>query len=229
MGEVIHGDYVDFVREARVHSVTQYELWKAIWSALNDRNFFELDAALTRHAGFLEHFVPYTFVGNHDVTRIASRLDDERHLEHALVVLLTTGGTPAVYAGDEYAFRGVKEDRAGGDDAVRPAFPAAPDDLAPESLAPYRLHQELIGLRRRHRWLHTARTTTVHLSNAELVYEVTAEGERLVVVLSVSDDAVVVPADRAGELLAGSAELLDAGTDRTRVRVPPHGWAVLSG
>ena len=229
MGELIHGDYGDFVRGARVHAVTQYELWKAIWSALNDRNFFELDAALTRHAGFLEHFVPYTFVGNHDVTRIASRLDDERHLQHALVVLLTTGGTPAVYAGDEYAFRGVKEDRAGGDDAVRPAFPAAPDDLAPESLAPYRLHQELIGLRRRHGWLHTARTTTVHLSNAELVYEVTAEGERLVVVLSVSDDAVVVPADRAGELLAGSAELLDAGTDRTRVRVPPHGWAVLSG
>ena len=37
-----------------------------------------------------------------------------------------TGGTPAVYAGDEHAFRGVKEDRAGGDDAVRPPFPASP-------------------------------------------------------------------------------------------------------
>lgn len=31
-GEVIHGDYVDFVRESTVDSVTEYELWKAIWS-----------------------------------------------------------------------------------------------------------------------------------------------------------------------------------------------------
>ena len=35
-------------------------------------------------------------------------------------------GRPPVYAGDEHAFRGVKEDRAGGDDAVRPPFPASP-------------------------------------------------------------------------------------------------------
>ncbi len=47
-----------------------------------------------------------TFVGNHDVTRIASRLEETRHLEHALVVLLTTGGIPSVYAGDEAAYRG---------------------------------------------------------------------------------------------------------------------------
>src|SRR5437667_388749 len=37
-GEVIHGDYAGFVRDTGVDSVTQYELWKAIWSALNDRN-----------------------------------------------------------------------------------------------------------------------------------------------------------------------------------------------
>jgi cyclomaltodextrinase / maltogenic alpha-amylase / neopullulanase len=68
MGEVIHGDYAGFVRAAHLDAVTQYELWKAVWSALNDGNFFELDAALTRHGGFLDHFVPYTFLGNHDVT-----------------------------------------------------------------------------------------------------------------------------------------------------------------
>jgi cyclomaltodextrinase len=48
-GEVIHGDYAGFVRETGVDAVTQYELWKAIWSALNDRNFFELGWALDRH------------------------------------------------------------------------------------------------------------------------------------------------------------------------------------
>ena len=35
-------------------SVTQYELWKAIWSSLNDGNFHELDWALVRHNEFLD-------------------------------------------------------------------------------------------------------------------------------------------------------------------------------
>ena len=100
-----------------------------------------------------------TFVGNHDVTRIASQLDDARHVEHALVLLLTTGGTPSIYAGDEWAYRGVKEERFGGDDAVRPEFAARPS-ATPKHLGHdvFRLHQHLIGLRRRHPWLHAART-----------------------------------------------------------------------
>ncbi|WP_324277956.1 alpha-amylase family glycosyl hydrolase [Blastococcus brunescens] len=58
MGEVIHGDYTGFVAGSHLDAVTQYELWKAVWSSLNDANFFELDAALTRHGGFLDAFVP---------------------------------------------------------------------------------------------------------------------------------------------------------------------------
>ncbi|HEX6012843.1 MAG TPA: hypothetical protein VFY87_13810, partial [Geminicoccaceae bacterium] len=58
----------------------------------------------------------------------ASQVDDQRHLAHALAILLTVGGTPSIYAGDEQEFRGVKEHRAGGDDAVRrPSHAAAPD------------------------------------------------------------------------------------------------------
>ncbi len=100
---MIHGDYPAFVAASGLDSVTQYELWKAIWSALNDHNLFELGHALGRHNGFLDTFVPLTFVGNHDVTRLASRLEDGRHLAHALAVLLTVGGTPAIYYGDEQA------------------------------------------------------------------------------------------------------------------------------
>ena len=94
VGEVIHGDYAGIVSASTFDSVTQYELWKAMWSSLNDVNFHELDHALTRHDQFLETFVPLTFVGNHDVTRIASQLSDERHVGHALAVMLTIGGTP---------------------------------------------------------------------------------------------------------------------------------------
>ena len=129
VGELIHGDYAAVVDAAKFDSATQYELWKAIWSSLNDGNFFELDWGLQRHNEFLASFAPLTFIGNHDVTRIASQLQNPDHVAHALVIQLTVGGVPSVYAGDEFGFRGVKEERYGGDDAVRPEFGSPPIQL----------------------------------------------------------------------------------------------------
>jgi cyclomaltodextrinase len=221
VGEVIHGDYPQIVRDTTADSVTQYELWKAIWSSLNDRNFFELAWALERHNRYLDDFVPLTFVGNHDVTRLATRLGDERHLSHALVVLFTTGGVPSVYYGDEQSFRGLKEDRAGGDDAIRPAFPATPDDLAPYGRAVFRLHQDLIGLRRRHPWLHEARVRRIELGNTRFAYEVSDGTDRLVVALSTDDGPVTVTAPLARRILAGEGAVSAGG-----LTLPPHGWAI---
>jgi cyclomaltodextrinase len=227
VGEVIHGDYEDFVDKSTVDSVTQYELWKAIWSALNSANFFELSWALERHNGFLETFVPQTFVGNHDVTRLASQLEDERDIALAVAILCTLGGTPSIYYGDEQAFHGVKEDRAGGDDAVRPEFPEKPDALAPYGWPTYRLHQDLIGLRRRHAWLHTARSTVRHLTNEQLTYEVSDGTNRLLLVLNIADAAVDVPAPYGKGVLNGLAELTGAGDSAARARLEPHSYAVL--
>ncbi|WP_328582300.1 alpha-amylase family glycosyl hydrolase [Streptomyces sp. NBC_00370] len=231
VGEVIHGDYAGFVKAGGLDSVTQYELWKALWSSLNDRNFYELSWSLDRHNALLETFAPQTFLGNHDVTRIASKLTDPRHLEHALVLLFTLGGVPSVYAGDEQAFQGVKEDRAGGDDAVRPAFPDDPAELAPYGAPVYRLHQLLIGLRRRHPWLVRARTSVTELSNTSLAYTVTdgpadgaADGARtLAVALNLADE----PADLslpsgAWQQLAGSGSVRADG-----VGLPGAGWIVV--
>ncbi len=229
VGEMIHGDYAGYVRTSGLDAVTQYELWWAIWHSLNDRNFFELVHALTRHQGFVEQFVPLTFVGNHDVTRIASRLEDPRLLDHALVVLLTVAGTPCLYAGDERAFRGVKEDRAGGDDAVRPAFPADPAQLA-FGAAVLDRHRELIALRRRHPWLHRAVTTVTSVTNEQLVYTSAAGEHRLVVALNIADDAahLDLPASGSTEqtgltVLAGDGE----PDGDTGLRVPGTGWVVL--
>ena len=222
-GEVLHGDYVATVRESGFDAVTQYELWKAIWSSINDANFFELAWALTRHDEFLEAFVPLTFVGNHDVTRIASRLDDRRHLPHVVALLLTLGGTPTVYAGDEQGVTGVKEERAGGDDAIRPQFPPRPQELTPGGWEVYRLHQELIGLRRRHPWLHRARSETLTCTNTELVLRMHgADGESLILALSLRDEDAALPVPGATTVLAGEASLHE-GT----VHLPPHGWAAL--
>jgi cyclomaltodextrinase / maltogenic alpha-amylase / neopullulanase len=221
MGEVIHGDYTAFVADSHLDSVTQYELWKAIWSSLNDGNLFELAHALGRHDGFVEHFAPWTFLGNHDVTRIASKLTDARLLAHAVVILATVGGTPAVYYGDEHAFRGVKEDRAGGDDEVRPPFPPVPEDLSSLGLPTFHLHQELLALRRRHPWLHRARTTVHHVANDSLVYEQSDGDHRLLVALSTAGTPVTLPAPGAREVLAGHADL--KGQDECVL----SDWAVL--
>jgi cyclomaltodextrinase len=226
-GEVIHGDYAGFVRETGVDAVTQYELWKAIWSALNDRNFFELAWAMDRHNALLDTFVPLTFVGNHDVTRIASQLTDERHLPHALVVLMTCAGTPSIYAGDEQAFRGIKENRAGGDDAIRPAFPGTPAGLAPFGWPIYRLHQDLIGMRRRHAWLHTARTRTIELANTHFLFEAVNGEHRLLVALNLADAPVTRPVSYTCSVVAGNAACRRIGPQQTEITLSPHGWAIL--
>ena len=169
VGEVIHGDYAGIVERSGMDSVTQYELWKAVWSSLKDRNLFELSAALERHNHFLDTFVPLTFIGNHDVTRIASTLDDPALLPIAVALLFTLGGDPSVYAGDEQGFLGVKEDRVGGDDAIRPAFPSGPADLAPYGADTFRLHRQLAAFRRDRPWLRDVRSEQVSLTNTALV------------------------------------------------------------
>ena len=214
-GEVIHGDYPSYVTEGGFDSVTQYELWKAIWSSLNDVNPHELAWALNRHNELLGTFAPQTFVGNHDVTRIASRLADDRHLPHALAVLFTVGGIPSVYYGDERAWQGVKEEREGGDDAVRPAFPA---DLGDYGLDAQQLHQRLIGIRRRHPWLVRA-TTEVHaLGQNVLSYTLTGPDDTAVAVaLNFGDTPVSAE-------LPGRVWRAEAGNPTADL--PPYGWMV---
>jgi glycosidase len=203
---MIHGDYAAYAERSGLDSITQYELWKAIWSCLNDGNFHELAWALARHGAMLDSFTPLTFVGNHDVTRLASRLTDRRHLGHALAILFTAGGIPSVYYGDERGLTGVKEDRAGGDDAVRPAYPATPAGLAQEGSQVYRLHQDLIGLRRRHPWLVHARTDVEEVTARTAALRPHHGGDSLRVLLNTGD----TPYRRDG------------------VEVPGHGWAVLT-
>ncbi|SER68069.1 Glycosidase [Propionibacterium cyclohexanicum] len=202
LGEIIHGDYPAFVAASGADSVTQYELWKAIWSSLGDRNLFELEWALGRHNGFLEHFIPNTFIGNHDVTRIASRLGAHGAIT-ALAILMTVGGIPSIYAGDEQGFTGVKEDRLGGDDAIRPAFPQTPDQLAPWGEEIHRVHQDLIGLRRRHPWLTTASTETLHLTNTVFAYRVSARHghDHLDVDIDLDSPRTVTIRDASGDAL----------------------------
>lgn len=229
VGELIHGDYAAVVREAGFDSVTQYELWKAIWSSLNDGNFYELDWAMQRHNGFVQSFPPLTFIGNHDVTRIASQLQRPDHLAHALVLLLTVGGIPSIYAGDELGYLGIKEERFGGDDAVRPEFGSPPAQLDGHAAAVWNMHQYLIGLRRRHSWLHAASTSALRMDNRHYVYQSRHGDDALIVALNIDDAALQLVLGELGlgqaQIIAGSGmppeEVVDV------VSIEPHGWRIL--
>ncbi len=229
VGEVIHGDYAALVAGAGFDSVTQYELWKAIWSGLNDANFHELDHALKRHNEFLNSFAPLTFIGNHDVTRIASQLTDPAHPALALVLLLTTGGVPSIYAGDELGFHGVKEERFGGDDAVRPEFTSPPMQVDDAGAQMFALHQYLIGLRRRNPWLHAARTRPLKLDNRTYVYETRNGDDALIIALNIDDEPVRLGLAALGQqpsvVIAGSGAPPEEQV--TEIDVPAQGWRIL--
>ncbi|MFN8037642.1 MAG: alpha-amylase family glycosyl hydrolase [Acidimicrobiales bacterium] len=171
-GEIIHGDYAAFVTETGLDSATQYELHKAIWSSLNDANLFELAWALDRHRSMVDVFAPVTFVGNHDVTRIASRLDRTDHLAAALAIVFGGPGIPCTYYGDELGWTGVKEERPGGDDAIRPPLPPQPPvEAHPGTWA---AHAELIATRRARPWLTRGRLEVHDLANHHITVDVRA-------------------------------------------------------
>ena len=123
MGEVIHGDYARYIREAKIDSVTNYELHKGIYSGHNDHNYFEIAHTIRRefdqNGGIYRGMKLYSFVDNHDVDRIASKLKVKEHIYPVYTLLFTLPGIPSIYYGSEWGIQGRKE--GGNDDPLRPA------------------------------------------------------------------------------------------------------------
>nr|WP_294692855.1 alpha-amylase family glycosyl hydrolase [uncultured Friedmanniella sp.] len=221
VGEMIHGDYGDYVQRSGLDSITQYELWKATWSSLRERNFWELDWTLGRHRALLAELLPLTFIGNHDVTRIATQVSDARHVPHAVALLFFLPGVPSVYYGDEYGLRATKEDRVGGDDAIRPEMPGAPSEVPHADAEIWSVYQRMIGLRRRQPWLTRASTSTSAVANEHLLVHATDGDHRLTLALNLADAPFPLP--------PGLGAALEAGAPVRDGAVTPHSWAVLEG
>ncbi len=51
MGEVVHGNYTDWVKNDHLDAVTNYECYKGLYSSLNENNYFEIAFALNRQFG----------------------------------------------------------------------------------------------------------------------------------------------------------------------------------
>ena len=117
MGEVVHGDYSRWVNPTTLHSVTNYVLYKSLFSSHNDNNLYELAYCLQNAVP--ENGLPlHTFLDNHDQPRIASNVSNPEHLNTLYSLLFTLPGIPSIYYGSEWGFQGKKE--YGSDQNLRP-------------------------------------------------------------------------------------------------------------
>ncbi len=111
MGEMIHGDYNSIVSPEMLHSATNYELYKGLYSSHNDKNYFEIAYSLNRQFGeygIYKNLTLYNFVDNHDVNRIATIINDKRYLNNIYTLLFTIPGVPSIYYGSEWGIEGDK-------------------------------------------------------------------------------------------------------------------------
>lgn len=121
MGEVIHGNYSRWANDKTLHSVTNYMLHKALYSAHNDHNYFEI-AHTIRYVNDMvgDNLKLYSFVDNHDVERIYTKLKNKAHFLPVHIMLYTLPGIPSIYYGSEFGIEGKKEQFS--DDSLRPAL-----------------------------------------------------------------------------------------------------------
>ncbi len=121
MGEVIHGNYSRWANDGTLHSVTNYMLHKALYSGHNDHNYFEIAHTIKYVSDMVgTNLKLYSFVDNHDVERIYTKLTNKAHFLPVHVMLYTLPGVPSIYYGSEFGIEGRKERFS--DDSLRPAL-----------------------------------------------------------------------------------------------------------
>lgn len=120
MGEVIHGDYSRWANPEMLHSVTNYELHKGLWSGHNDHNYFEIAHTMRRLQGLCHDTRLYNFSDNHDVERLPNKLRNREHIRHIALLVYTLWGIPSIYYGSEFGIEGKKE--WGSDWPLRPCL-----------------------------------------------------------------------------------------------------------
>ena len=123
MGEVIHGDYSRWANPEMLHSVTNYELHKGLWSGHNDHNYFEIAHTMRRLQGLCHDTRLYNFSDNHDVERLPNKLRNRDHIRHIALLVYTLWGIPSIYYGSEFGIEGKKE--WGSDWPLRPCLELA--------------------------------------------------------------------------------------------------------
>ena len=186
MGEVIHGDYSRYVKPWMLDSVTNYELHKGLYSGHNDHNYFEIAHSIRRqfdaNGGIYKGMKLYSFVDNHDVDRIASKLRIYEHIYPVYTLLFSLPGIPSVYYGSEFGIRGTKNQ--GGDDALRQRLD--PDLILKEMPDPklYEWIKTLCRIHRQQSALSYGRYQELLLTNRQYAFARILDGSGVIIAVN---------------------------------------------
>lgn len=235
MGEVIHGDYGRYIGDGTrmLHSVTNYELHKGIYSGHNDHNYFEIAHTIRRefdeNGGIYKGMKLYTFIDNHDVERIYSKLRNKEHIVPVHTLLYLLPGIPSVYYGSEFGIEGIKEN--GSDDPLRPALDLK--DMRETNPHPEILEwiRVLSGVRRNHKACVNGRYRELLLTNRQYAFARMEDGDEVIAVLNNDEQAtevsVQVPSGDKSYQDVVSGEIFVPEGGRISVALKPFGSRIL--
>ena len=180
LGEMLHGDYNRLMNDQMMHSATNYECYKGLYSSFNNRNMFEIMHSLLRQFGS-DNWTLYrgkhllSFVDNHDVTRIATILEREDYLPLIYTMMYTMPGIPCVYYGSEW---GVEGDKRDGDLSLRPCFEKPKWNALCDYIA------RLSEVKKHSEALNYGSFSSILLTNKQCIFERKAPGERILVAIN---------------------------------------------
>lgn len=180
VGEMLHGDYNRLMNDSMLHSATNYECYKGLFSSFNSMNMFEIIHSLLRQFG-PENWTLYRgkhllcFVDNHDVSRIASNLTNEQHLPLIYALCFGMPGIPCVYYGSEW---GAKANKSEGDPALRACFDAPVENDLTAWIS------KLAAAKKASNALNYGDFRSVVLTNRQCIFERKTDSERVLVAIN---------------------------------------------
>ncbi len=190
MGEVIHGDYRRWANPEMLHSVTNYECYKGLYSSLTDRNYFEIAWSLNRQFGpeGMYRGIPlYNFADNHDVDRVASSLRDPVNLYPLYLLLFTMPGVPSIYYGSEWGLEAKRT--AERDEMLRPELDlSALEATSPQPNLPGDIAR-LAALRKSLPALRDGGYRQLSVAHEQLAFARMTDQQTVVVLLNAADTA----------------------------------------
>ncbi len=217
VGEMLHGDYNQMMNDGMLHSATNYECYKGLHSSFNSMNMFEINHSLLRQFG-PENWTLYkgkhllSFVDNHDVSRIASILTNEKHLPLIYALCFGMPGIPCVYYGSEW---GAKANKSEGDPALRACFEKPVCNELTEFIS------RLAEAKKNSEALNYGTFRSVVLTNKQCIFERKTDNERVLVAINADGENYVAHFDAgcgtAVDLISGAEHDFGGGSE-----LPPY-------
>lgn len=217
LGEVLHGEYGRMLNDMNIHSVTNYQCYKGIHSAFNSCNMFEIIHSLLRLFEDQQWAVArgahlLSFCDNHDVSRIASIIQDPNCLPLVYGMVFGMPGIPCVYYGSEW---GAKADKSEGDPALRACFDAPQWTELTDIIA------KMTEAKKNSKALNYGTFRSVVLQNKQCIFERKCDDERVLVAINMDSNPFTAHFDagcgQAVDLISGNIHDFGGGSE-----LPPY-------